>query len=458
MASTKRVRAQGKPRTKSYHSPTRQRKARETGATYLALDRTEAKHLGTFADSKQAPIHRWFQYPAGFSFRAVEHTLDQLNLRPGQLVCDPFVGTGTTVVVCKTRGIESYGVEAHPFVYKIALVKTKWDYDFAKLEKLAGDLLFEVQYTPQHAADIDLEPVPELVRKCFSPRNLKNLLHIRNEIAETPEPYRSFFYVALTCALRHASAAATGWPYISPKSRIQERDGIQAFQKQVALMIADLKSTPLASRRTPSHILLGDARQTELPDNAFDLSFTSPPYLNNYDYADRTRLETYFNGFASSWGDITDKVRTRLVMSATTQIARTRYDVSDLISDQLKGLAPALARDLQDKVARLSQLRNERAGKKSYDILVGQYFNDMTLALCDNLRVLKRGGCSIWIVGDSAPYGVFIPTHEYLAEIGLAAGFREAVVQQLRTRGDKWRGNPQRHHVPLSESIVTLTK
>ncbi|MCC7163910.1 MAG: hypothetical protein IT331_15550 [Anaerolineae bacterium] len=434
------------------------RKTRETGALYSTLEKSDIEQLGTFADSKQAPIHRWFQYPAGFSYRAVEHTLDQFEIRPGQRVYDPFAGTGTTAVVCKGRCIESFGVEAHPFVHKIATVKVKWDYDFVELEKQAQELQFEIQYTPQHADAIEIGDVPELVRKCFSPRNLKNLIHIREEIAKTSEPYRAFFYVALTCALRQASAAATGWPYISPKSRIQERDGILAFHKQVALMLADLKKTPPDARKTAAHIILGDARATEMEQDQFDLSFTSPPYLNNYDYADRTRLETYFNGFASSWGDITEKIRSRLIMSATTQISRNRFEVDNIISDNLKTLAPALAAELQVKVNRLSKLRNEHTGKKSYDILVGQYFNDITQVLNDTYRVMKRGGNSIWIVGDSAPYGVFVPTDDYIAEIGLAAGFREAKVQQLRTRGDKWRGNTQRHHVPLSESIITLTK
>lgn len=145
-------------------------------------------------------------------------------------------------------------------------------------------------------------------------------------------------------------------------------------------------------------------------------------------------------------------------MSATTQISRNRFEVDNIISDDLKTLAPALAAELQVKVNRLSKLRNEHTGKKSYDILVGQYFNDITRVLNDTYRVMKRGGNSIWIVGDSAPYGVFVPTDDYIAEIGLAVGFRKAKVQQLRTRGDKWRGNTQRHHVALSESIITLTK
>jgi hypothetical protein len=434
------------------------RVVKDSRAVYLPAAAQTHSQYGTFADSKQAPVHRWFQYPAGFSFRAVEHVLEQNDIAPGKIVYDPFAGTATTLVVCKSKGIESYGIEAHPFVFEVATVKTFWDYDYAELDALAAQLMLEIQFKIKEAESIDLASVPELVRKCFSDTNLRKLVFVRSRIAKLNEPYRSFFLVALTCALRQASGAATGWPYIAPKKRIQEKDGVQVFSKQVYQMIADLKTIPEQFRRTPCHLILGDARQSKFGDAAFDLSFTSPPYLNNYDYADRTRLETYFNGFASTWGDITEKIRSRLIVSATTQINRGDYELADVINAQLKTIAPDIAIDLQTKVNKLSRLRLEHGGKKSYDIMVGQYFNDMTLALADCHRVLKPRAKSIWILGDSAPYGVHIPTEEILGRIGLSIGFRNYTIQQLRTRGDKWKGNTQRHHVALKESILTLTK
>ena len=436
----------------------RTRVVKESRAIYLPRATQAQSQYGTFADSKQAPIHRWFQYPAGFSFRSAEYVLAEYKIKPGEIVYDPFAGTATTLVVCKSKGIESFGVEAHPFVFEVATVKTFWDYDYAKLDSLATQLALEIQYKIDEAEAIHLAAVPELVRKCFSDANLRKLLFIRSRIQMLDEPYCSFFTVALTCALRQASGAATGWPYIAPKKRIQEKDGVQVFSKQVFQMISDLKTIAPQFRQTPCHLVMGDARHTDFESGMMDLSFTSPPYLNNYDYADRTRLETYFNGFAATWGEITEKVRSRLIMSATTQISRSNFETTNIISAKLQQVAPNIAADLQIKVNKLSRLRLDHGGKKSYDILVGQYFNDMTLALEDNLRVLKRGGKSVWILGDSAPYGVHVPTEEILGQIALGLGFRNYTIQQLRTRGDKWKGNTQRHHVALKESILTLTK
>lgn len=64
----------------------------------------------------------------------------------------------------------------------------------------------------------------------------------------------------------------------------------------------------------------------------------------------------------------------------------------------------------------------------------------------------------VLVLGDSTPYSVYIPTHEYLARLGLAIGFSSWKVEELRTRGDKWQENPQRHKVKLKEVILTMTR
>ena len=97
---------------------------------------------GTFKDSLRAPVHRWFTYPAGFSFKAVEHSIERFGVAPGQTIYDPFMGSGTTNVTAKTLGLNSIGVEAHPFVFRIARAKLNWDIELKRTFKLIS--LFEI--------------------------------------------------------------------------------------------------------------------------------------------------------------------------------------------------------------------------------------------------------------------------------------------------------------------------
>ena len=203
----------------------------------------------------------------------------------------------------------------------------------------------------------------------------------------------------------------------------------------------------------------GDAREIEeyMDRNSVDMVLTSPPYLNNYDYADRTRLETYFWGIYDSWGAITREVRDHLIVAATTQIRRNQMSKL-MLCPNVRRVSKEIYKEIHEIVHRLSKLRLEKGGKKSYDIMVAGYFEDMLKVIQGAYRVLKAGQPFILVLGDSAPYGVHVRTDELIGELALAVGFSQFDVQVIRTRGEKWASNSQRHKIPLRESIVTITR
>lgn len=433
---------------------------------FRKLDSSEVDNSewGTFKDSLRSPIHNWFPYPAGFSNRAVECAIRKLSIPQKSLIYDPFSGAGTTCVVSKSLGIDSVGIEAHPFIYFVAKTKIFWDYDF----EILLDTLRKIENIIRNShfsEDLLIDEFPELIRKCFSPAVLSNLYGIREAIKKLklPTSYIHFFNLALTCILRPVANVGTGWPYIAPKKKKKgkEKDVLKTFFEMALKMYGDIQTVKRSLRRNANcHIFNSDSRNTKefVEDSSVDFIFTSPPYLNNFDYADRTRLETYFFGLTKDWGEITEKIRTKLIMSATTQINRGQYSAEDILSDEIKECAPRVAVDLQAKINRLSETRLTKGGKKSYDILVGGYFNDMFQVLIDCYRVLKKRSTFMLVLGDSAPYGIHIPTDIILGDIGKSIGFSGCKLEELRKRGDKWKANPQRHNIKLRETILYLTK
>lgn len=424
----------------------------------------DIEKYGSFQDSLRAPIHRWFTYPAGYSHKLVESKIDEYVLHAKHTIMDPFVGTGTTSVAAKTVGVNSIGIEAHPFVYWIAKTKLHSEYDVGLLEEDAESIQTNAKVI--YSKLIKCEGVwPALVYKCFTEDNLRQLLALR--IAVLEHQYRSdhsdFFKVALTATLRDVTSAGAGWPYIAPSKHAQRsvhREALIEFPKRVRLMINDVFECSVIDLPTTQHELYnGDAREIEeyMDPGSVDMVLTSPPYLNNYDYADRTRLETYFWGIYDSWGEITRKVRDRLIVAATTQIRRNQMDKL-MLCPNIRLVSEEIHEEITDIVHRLSKLRLNKGGKKSYDIMVAGYFEDMLKVIQGVYQVLKSGQPFILVLGDSAPYGVHVRTDELIGEIALAAGFSNFDIQVIRTRGDKWAGNSQRHKVPLRESIVSITR
>lgn len=423
----------------------------------------DQKHLGTFRDSLKAPIHRWFKYPAGYSYRFVESFLKIYNLDQNSWILDPFAGTGTTNVVAQKLGINSMGIEAHPFVHWVAQVKCFWDYDLKELKTRITQLINQLKSFEEYPGDIALKDFPELVHKCFSPLNLWHLKCIRDKIENfsATEAEKNFFKLALTDTLRTASSAGSGWPYVAPTKYHEknEQPALEVFVKTLHEMYQDIYQIRLETpKKATTKILLHDTRcQYPLTSESIDLAITSPPYLNNYDYADRTRLEMYFFDWAKTWGEITKQVRNKLIVAATTQVSREKYGQNPL-SSELQNIDPYLYKTLSQKIKSLDELRLTKGGKKNYDLMVAGYFNDMLPMLRQVYRVLKPGKSFVLMLGDSAPYGVHIPTEEYLGRLAMAIGFSNFSIYPIRTRGEKWKNNPQRHKVPLKESILVLEK
>jgi len=432
---------------------------------------SDTQEWGTFRDSLRAPIHRWFTYPAGFSYKAVEASFAVHGIKHGQTIYDPFMGTATTNLVAKSFGINSFGVEAHPFVFKIARTKMHWNVKqsdiIAILKQVEASAKLRRSHSNGNTGSRLKIAFPELILKCYEENILADLFFIRESVScvKMPAPIRDVMYVGLVALLREVSSAATGWPYIAPKkikTTSLHKDALVEFSRIVRSMAKDIETirseASVYSDKSIHKLFNADSRCTQelIPSQSIDHVFTSPPYLNNFDYADRTRLELYFFGEAKTWGDITDNIRTKLITSATTQISRN--DPKYILSHEIQKKAPAVYNVLTKAIVELGRVRLGKGGKKSYDHLVSGYFNDMFLIVGEVFRVLKRGKTAVFVLGDSAPYGVHIPTEELLGQIGCAHGFKHYTTQQLRTRGDKWRGNTQRHHVALKESILTLYK
>lgn len=400
-------------------------------------------HTSNFLDNMRLPIHRWFRYSAGFSAEWVKRLLAErkgAELR----VLDPFVGSGTTCLACDEMGVESYGLEAHPFVYRVAKAKLSYTADPERFLAKA-ESAFRFAREAQAA-----NSYPELIQKCFGAETLGFLDRFRQavEAEQDGTPEARLLWLALVASLRVVSEAGTApWQYVLPGRRKTTPPPPEiALQKTVQMMAADIRfmarrATPLAKLRTD------DARKcATVPDAWATLVITSPPYANNYDYADATRLEMAFMGEIRGWGDLQETVRQHLVRACSQHVPPNAINLDEVLD------APDLAA-IRDEIVpicrELSSVRMERGGKKTYNNMVACYFLD----LAQTWRALRLACASpsevCFVIGDSAPYGVYVPVIEWLGRLALAAGFESWTFEKLRDRNTKWKN--RKHRVPLCE-------
>ena len=158
---------------------------------------------GTFVDNMALPVHRWFRYSAGFAAEWVGQVLDDWRIGAGQVVLDPFAGSGTVPVVCDNRGIRSVGVEAHPIVARICRAKLSWNTPIDRFLRFAEDVI-RVSQDAQHA------PVayPTLIQRSFDADVLKTLDGFRTAwlALDDKSPESELVWLAITAILRPTSS------------------------------------------------------------------------------------------------------------------------------------------------------------------------------------------------------------------------------------------------------------
>ena len=210
------------------------------------------------------------------------------------------------------------------------------------------------------------------------------------------------------------------------------------------MIAADIRF--MARRAKPlAKLRVDDARKcATVPDGWATLVITSPPYANNYDYADATRLEMAFMGEIRGWGDLQETVRRHLVRACSQHVPPNSVNLDEILA------APELA-PIRDEIVpvcrELSSVRLERGGKKTYNNMIACYFLDMAQTWKALRRVCASPSEVCFVIGDSAPYGVYVPVIEWFGKLALAAGFDSWTFEKLRDRNIKWKN--RKHRVPL---------
>jgi 16S rRNA G966 N2-methylase RsmD len=423
-------------------------------AERLSSDSSQRARSGTFADNMRLPVHRWFRYSAGFSAEWVESVVRAYAGDRPPVVLDPFAGSGTTVIAAASAGATAVGFESHPFVARIASAKLMWAI-------VQTDALREaaIELVRRAATDTLDGPAdrPALLLKCYAPDVLASLEALRNSFLADPPAdaaVEQLIWLALTTILRECSHVGTAqWQYVLPnKRKARTSDPLVAFRTKIADMASDIDSMRQKRGGNRAQILFHDARDpSALQEHAVDLVVTSPPYPNNYDYADATRLEMTFWGEIESWGDLQDSVRKHIVRSCSQHSAAERLALDDLLSSP--SLKP-IVDELGPVCRQLEQVRTTKGGKKTYHTMVAAYFVDLARVLEGLRKVCRPGSRLCLVVGDSAPYGVHVPVERWLAGLASATGFGASTFEKLRDRNVKWKN--RKHRVPLHEGRLWI--
>jgi hypothetical protein len=212
---------------------------------------------------------------------------------PGELVLDPFAGSGTVPIEAMIAGLPSIGVDRSPLAVRLSRVKARvrGREERALLEATLGEIARRSEERVRARVAVRA-PLSREEASFYEGHVLKELAGLREEIfACTDEgPVRELMLMVFSAiVLKFSRQESETREEVAPRrlrkglvTEFFERKGLETVERSAALAAAVPRGAP-APRFHEGNAL---ALDRVLGRERADLIFTSPPYGGVYDYRD----------------------------------------------------------------------------------------------------------------------------------------------------------------------------
>ena len=345
--------------------------------------------------------HGYYTYPAKFIPQLASRLIRE-NSNENDVVIDPFLGSGTTIVEAILNNRIGVGTDINDIAFLVSKVKT------TPIKKpILLEILNKIELESHGLFKRNTQrivPENERIDYWFLPKQKEKLSNIFAQIVEIKNnDVRDFFLVAFAQILKSCSI----WLQKSIKpTRDKDKknyDPLTLFLNQLRKMIKKhLEFDETLSKEVRQNIdkyriaQCGDSRNLPCENDAATLVVTSPPYVTSYEYADLHQLPSLWFGYFSEL----PKFRKKFIGSSYKD--RNNIDLKTSIGEEI--------------VLKLGETKKSRE--------VRNYFSDMLETFLEMKRVLKEGGRACVVIGNTEFKGIKILNAEVFQEQFENIGFK----------------------------------
>jgi len=422
----------------------------------LQEDKPELRRSVTFQINKKLPVHRWFPFTQGYSEPLVDFLIEYFGAEENSnaTILDPFVGSGTTILTSKKRGINTISFDISPLMIWVSKIKVS-SLDIKNFKKV-NDFLSKLKVEKKSLKTEDV--FPEFLSKAFSSQIWEQVKLIKNEISNSKlsQQEKDLLVLGLVGILEDISQIrkhgshyrymlnpdSIGLQKLNIKILNPESDILPIFKKQINKMIEDIEITTKVSKKNNSQhqILLGDAKTFKLEKNSIDFVITSPPYLNRNNYIAQQKAELSLLSLVKNQVEYKKLVR-------STFRSHTDSDLDLNISEALPEV---------QKIISAMELTDGNNSKIPQ--MIAGYFFDLEQNLVNLFNVMRRGGRAAFVVGNSRWGGVVVPVDHLLLLLAEKQGFKAEKIFVTRMKGNSPQQMKQFGKIPVRESVVIFKK
>lgn len=331
----------------------------------------------SFPNLDNTGIHSLHWYPATY-VSAIPGTLIPVFTKKGDLVLDPFNGSGTSGVEAVRLGRNFIGMDTNP----VALLMSQAKLCFPDPDYIREKLDTIVRSSEMMFASTELEPHPhyEELSAWYHPDTLNTLNRLLSAILKVDDAETKRCFLAIfSSLLKNTSSQKRHWGWVcdnvKPKPvEVVFKDALATFINSVndyvtiteqshKLVQVHSENETREVTRSRHKLVHGDcvANMRDLSGEYVDFIVTSPPYYGVADYIKSQRLSYLW------------------------------FDKDELAPDQLG------FRDFNKLRAHESGARSNRTRKNSHEL----YMNFINSFFTECYRVLKTGSSMALVVGES---------------------------------------------------------
>lgn len=442
--------------------------------------------------SKKDALHSWLKYKEGFSADLVNQLLDDMSASAGDLVMDPFMGSGTTALVCQMRGINSIGFDIMPI--SAVAIKAKANvmkYDINELR----DLILQVKDLELPVDYAGFTPYITITDTAYPDFNGKFIQFSSEWITAScfSDEIKNLFTLAVLNSLERCSYTTKSGQYLSWDCRSEKVINANIVRKaqgkkllpehQVRAEILNVQETIVAELE---HILSDvaliqqqgekdvdatiDFREksvlytlAELEDGCLQGVITSPPYCNRYDYTRTYALELVYLGTTE---DGIKKMRQDLLSCTVESKTKIEALKDYYMSVGKKERFDEIYETIQSNEAFREIMSAISIRKNNGDLnntgvirMIEGYFTELAFIYAELYRLCKPGAL-VAFVNDNVRYGgEVIPVDFLSTSFAEQFGFKAEKVYCLKQqKGNSSQQMAKYGRVALRKSITIWRK
>ncbi len=441
--------------------------------------------------SKNDSLHRWLKYKEGFSADLVKKLLKEFDIKQGDTVLDPFVGSGTTSLVCKMQGINSIGFDILPMSeISIKAKQSVLDYDLAEIKLLIS----EIENLSMLKDYNNRTPYITITDGAYPENTEKEIAFFTewNNSSKYSGIVKNLVTLCILNSLEKVSYTAKDgqflrWDYRS-KKMLESVEYRKQNGKPPLVIRLDKGNLP-----TIKHSLLDELNsvfsdistiQKNTTFGKADLNFiesnalyelpklesellngviTSPPYCNRYDYTRTYALELAYLGITD---EKIKKLRQELLSCTVENKPKIDYIRENYIALGKENDFNQIMKIVENNktLVEINNSLNERS--KNGDInnkgvlrMINGYFLELTFIYAELYRLCKKGA-KVAFVNDNVRYGGEVISVDFIStELAEQIGFKPVKVYSLKQqKGNSSQQMAKFGRVPLRKSITVWEK